>query len=273
MTSPGRPERRYRAPREATPPPVPPDPAAPRLVVGLQPVREAVRRWGSRLGAVIVERATGDRAGRLDALARFAADQGAQRVERLPNRELDRLSQGVQHQGAAAWAPALALVEPADLLGDPGLLAVALDGIQDPQNFGAAIRSAVGLGATGLAWAEHSSAPLGLATFRASAGAIEHARLCRVPSLVRLLDSARGAGATVVGLAPDGAVALHDLDLSGPTVLVLGSEHEGLGKAVRRSCTTLARLTLRGPVESLNASAACAVALYVALIQRTISSA
>jgi 23S rRNA (guanosine2251-2'-O)-methyltransferase len=97
---------------------------------------------------------------------------------------------------------------------------------------------------------------------------VEHARLCRVSSLVRFVDEAVAAGANVIGLAPDATLALHDADMKGPTVLVIGSEHEGLNRAVRRRCTTLARLTLRGPVESLNASAACAAALYVSTIQR-----
>jgi 23S rRNA (guanosine2251-2'-O)-methyltransferase len=233
---------------------------APRLVFGMQPVREAIRAHGSRLGSVLVERVAGDAAGRFDAL------------ERVARRDLDALSSGGQHQGAAAWAPALHLIDSATALGAPGLLVVALDGIQDPQNFGAVIRSAVGLGATSVVWGEHSSAPLTPATFRASAGAVEHARLCRVSSLVRFMDEAVATGAQVIGLAPDATMALHEADLSGPTILVIGSEHEGLNRAVRHRCTLLARLTLRGPIESLNASAACAAALYVSVIQRAKSN-
>jgi 23S rRNA (guanosine2251-2'-O)-methyltransferase len=248
---------------------VSPHPEAPRLVVGLQPVREAIRAHGARLGAVLVERATGEAEGRLDALARFAEDQKVTHVERLARRDLDALSGNAQHQGAAAWAPPLRLLSSAEVLAAPDLLAVALDGIQDPQNFGALIRSAVGLGATAVVWPEHSSAPLSPATFRASAGAVEHAALCRVPSLVRFLDEAARAGAEVVGLAMDATAPLHEVDLSRPTVLVIGSEHEGLSRAVRKRCGSVARLTLRGPVDSLNASVAGAVALYVALIQRS----
>jgi 23S rRNA (guanosine2251-2'-O)-methyltransferase len=234
----------------------------------MQPVREAIRAHGSRLGAVLVERGSGDARARLDGLTRFAQDQGVVRVERVARRDLDRISGGTQHQGAAAWAPDLVLVPPEAVFGAPNLLAVALDGIQDPQNFGAVVRSAVGLGATAIVWPEHASAPLSAATFRASAGAIEHAVLCRVSSLVRFLDEARASGSTIVGLAPDAGVALHELDLRGPTVLVIGSEHEGLGRAVRQRCTSLACLTLKGPVQSLNASVACGIPLYISLIQR-----
>ena len=243
-------------------------PTRPVSILGLQPVREAIRAHGAQLGAVLVERATGEAAGRLDAVARFAEDQKVRQVDRVARKELDALSGGASHQGAAVWAPPLSFVTPEELLGAPDLLAVALDGIQDPQNFGAAIRSAVALGATGIVWPEHSSAPLTPATFRASAGAVEHARLCRVPSLVRFLDEATASGSQVIGLAAEAPRALHELDLKPRTVLVIGSEHEGLGRAVRARCSTLARLTLRGPVDSLNASAACAVSLYVALIHR-----
>jgi 23S rRNA (guanosine2251-2'-O)-methyltransferase len=263
---------RYRGPKK---PPraeiVSPYEAAPRLVVGLQPVREAIRAWKGRLGAVVVEKSAGEAAGRLDALARFAADQGVSHVERTTRTELDRLAAGSTHQGAAAWAPGLALVEAEAVLADPRLLAVALDGVQDPHNFGATIRSAVALGATAVVWAEHASAPLSMATFRASAGAIEHATLCRVASLVRFLDDAVAAGARVVGLAPDAERPLHELPLDGPLVLVIGSEHEGLSRAVRKRCTSLGRLVLRGPVDSLNASVAAALSLYASQLIRETS--
>jgi 23S rRNA (guanosine2251-2'-O)-methyltransferase len=244
---------------------------APRLVIGMQPVREAIRVHSSRLGAVLVEQSTGDAAGRLDALARFGESQGA-RVERMTRKDLDALAGNAPHQGAATWAPALVLHEPEDILARPDLLAVALDGIQDPQNFGAVVRSSVALGGTAVVWPENASAPLTPATFRASAGAIEHASLCRVSSLVRFLDAATNAGAQAVGLAAEGQHALHELDLTGPTVLVIGSEHDGLGRAIRSRCSSLARLTLRGPIDSLNASAACAAALYVTLVQRDMKS-
>jgi 23S rRNA (guanosine2251-2'-O)-methyltransferase len=241
---------------------------APRLVIGMQPVREAVRVHARHLGAVLVERGHGEAAARWDALARFATDQGVAEVRRVDRRELDSVAVGGMHQGAVAWAPALTLLPAEELLSPPELLVLALDGVQDPQNFGAAIRSAVALGATAVVWAEHASAPLTPATFRASAGAVEHARLGRVPSLVRFIDDAVASGAKVVGLTTDAEARLQDLDLTGRLVLVIGSEHEGIGRAVRRRCTTLARLTLHGPVESLNASAAAAVALSIAGIQR-----
>lgn len=234
------------------------------MVIGLQPVREAVRRHGTALKRMIVQSGTQPR---LDALVRYAQDQGVA-VERAGRPLLDRLSQGGTHQGAVAWAPELELAAFARLLGEAQLLAVALDTIQDPQNFGAVVRSAVALGNAAVIWGEHASAPLTPATFRASAGAVEHATLCRVPSLHGALGEAAAAGVQVVGLDARAPTPLRNVDLTGPTVLVIGNEHEGMKRAVRRACTTIAHLVPPGSVESLNASVAAAVSLYEARVQR-----
>lgn len=239
-----------------------------RLVVGLQPVREAIRRHGSALREVLIDEKASPK---LEALARFAADQAVPRVQRVRRAELDRLSQGVSHQGVATHAPDLVLLELAALAEDPGLVALVLDSIQDPHNFGAIVRSAVALGGAAVVWGAHASAPLTPATFRASAGAIEHARLCRVPSLTHAVTEL-GQSLQVVGLDAQATVRLADIDLTRPTVLVIGGEGEGLGRAVRRSCTTLASLGGMASVDSLNASVAAGIALYEVLRQRTKSN-
>jgi 23S rRNA (guanosine2251-2'-O)-methyltransferase len=239
-----------------------------RLVVGLQPVREAIRRHGSALREVLIDEKASPK---LEALARFAADQAVPRVQRVRRAELDRLSQGVSHQGVATHAPNLVLLELTALAEDPGLIALVLDSIQDPHNFGAIVRSAVALGGAAVVWGAHASAPLTPATFRASAGAIEHARLCRVPSLTQAVTEL-GQSLQVVGLDAQATVRLADVDLTRPTVLVIGGEGEGLGRAVRRSCTTLASLGGMASVDSLNASVAAGIALYEVLRQRTKSN-
>jgi 23S rRNA (guanosine2251-2'-O)-methyltransferase len=244
----------------------PPAPSRPgRLTVGLQPVREAIRRHGAALREVLID----ERASvKLDALQRFATDQGVPLVTRVSRAELDQIAHGVAHQGTAAYAPDLVFTPAGELDGDAELLGLALDSLQDPQNFGAVVRSAVALGSATIIWGEHASAPLSLATFRASAGAIEHARLCRVPSLHVALGHLADGGVAVVGLDPVAPVRLSELDLTRPTVLVLGGEGEGLGRAVRRSCTTLTSLGGLASVDSLNASVAAGIALYEALRQR-----
>ena len=204
----------------------------------------------------------------LAGLERFARDQGVASIERLPRGELDRLTQGAQHQGAVAILPALELSDWAEVIARPELLAIALDQVQDPQNFGAVIRSAVATAGAAVLWGEHSSAPLGTATFRASAGAIEHATLCRVPALKDALGAARDAGARVIGLAASADRLLSEVDLTGPTVIVLGNEGSGLQPAVRRSCTELAAVVRPHILDSLNASVAAAISLYEAGKQR-----
>ena len=240
-----------------------------RLVAGLQPVREAILAHGSRLTRVSVEH--GDNP-RLEAVARFASDHGVSEVTREPRALLDALTEGTVHQGVVCWAPELRLLAFEELLAEPALLGMVLDGISDPQNFGAVVRSAVGIAGAAVVWGEHSSAPLSLATFRASAGAVEHARLCRVPSLVAALSDARAAGVQVVGLDPQADLALRDLDLTQPALLVLGSEGEGMSRSVRRSLTATARLAQSGRIGSLNASVAAAIALYEAANQRVKST-
>jgi len=239
-------------------------------VLGLQPVREALRVHGAKISSVHIDRRDSPR---LAALARFATDQGVREVVRVSRSELDATAAGVAHQGVAAWAPPLDLVPLATLLERDRLLAIALDGIQDPHNFGAVLRSAVGLAGAPVIWGEHASAPLTPATFRASAGAVEHAELCRVPSLVGALQEAADRGLEVVGLQAQAAASLREVDLGLPSIIVVGSEHEGLGRAVRRVCTQHAHLVPRASIDSLNASVAAAVALYEAVSQRAKSRA
>jgi len=235
-----------------------------RLILGVQPVREALRAHAANVLWIALQSDTP----RLDGLRSLAESLGVE-VRNASRFELDRLSRGEYHQGVAAEAPPLRLVKLDKLLaGQAHPVILALDGIQDPQNFGATVRSAVGLNRSAILWGENSSAPLTATTFRASAGAIEHATLCRVASLKDALELARGAGAQVIGLSAHGDAMLSKIDLRGPTVIVLGSEGEGLHPAVRRACTQTAILVRPRLVDSLNASVAAAIALYEAAKQR-----
>jgi 23S rRNA (guanosine2251-2'-O)-methyltransferase len=236
-----------------------------RLVAGIQPVRECVRARATAIERLVLAASDSPT---LAALERFARDQGVSAIERLARGELDRLARGAQHQGVLAILPRLELADWAEVVARPQLLAIALDQVQDPQNFGAVIRSAVATADAAVVWGEHASAPLGTATFRASAGAIEHATLCRVPALKDALALARERGARVVGLAARADRLLSEVDLTGPTVIVLGSEGSGLQPAVRRGCSELAAIVRPRIVDSLNASVAAAIALYEAAKQR-----
>ncbi|MDI1431092.1 MULTISPECIES: 23S rRNA (guanosine(2251)-2'-O)-methyltransferase RlmB [Polyangium] len=237
-----------------------------RLVYGLQPVREAVRVHGDALERVVVEQGGSPK---IQAVGRFAEGRGV-RVETAPRVELDRRTGGGRHQGVLAVAPDLRIRGVDQLAIEPTSIVVALDGIMDPQNFGAIVRSAVALGATGIVWPEHSSAPLSPAMFRASAGAIEHATLCRVSSLPEALRSLADRGVTVIALDAQGPTTLGAVDLRGPVAIVIGAEDKGARKAVLRACQHVARLPMAGPIGSLNASVAGALALYEVLRQRQV---
>lgn len=237
-----------------------------RLVLGVQPVREVLRAHGAKSERVLVEH--GD-SPQLAALLRMAEHAGV-KTERVPRAFLEKLSGGVRHQGCAVYAPELRLMS-LDEVGDtPDLLIVALDEIQDPQNFGAIVRSCVALGEAAVLWPQNASAPLTPATFRASAGAIEHAKLVRVPSLRTALSELQSRAARIVGL--DGtaeSVPLASVDMSGPTVIVVGSEGKGLRKSVKTIATDVAAIPMSGVLDSLNASVATAIALYEVARQRS----
>ena len=235
-----------------------------RLVLGIQPAREAIRAHGSRIERVLVEQGGGPK---LEAIARFARDQGIP-ADPTTRRELDRLAAGGRHQGVIVLAPELRIETLESLPIEPRTVFVILDGVMDPQNFGAVVRSAVALGATGVVWPEHASAPLSPATFRASAGAIEHATLCRVGSLPEALVALGERGVSTIVLEAQAEAALAELDLTGPVAIVIGAEDKGARRPVRRACKHAARLPMPGPISSLNASVAGAIALYEILRQR-----
>jgi 23S rRNA (guanosine2251-2'-O)-methyltransferase len=222
-------------------------------------VREAIRAHGARLGRLTVE--VGD-SPQLEALVRFATDQGVVEIVRAAKPELDRLTHGARHQGAMVMAPDLELTPLGELGFGEQPLVLALDEIEDPQNFGAILRSAVAFDADAVVWPEHHSAPLSPATFRASAGAVEHATLCRVTQLPNALAELAARGLPVVGLDASAEQALSDIDLAKGAVLVVGAEGKGLRKPVKRACTTLAKLPMAGPLGSLNVSVAAAIGLY-----------
>lgn len=235
-----------------------------RAVFGLQPVREAIRVHGKAIERLLLQQGGGPT---LDALRRFAESRGIA-VDVVARSELDRRTAGGRHQGVLALAADLTLLGIEQIPIDADAVLVCLDGIMDPQNFGATIRSAVALGARAIVWPEHSSAPLSPATFRASAGAVEHAALVRVASLPQALHALGTRGVVSVGLDAQGPVELSALDLTGPVALVIGAEDKGLRRGVLKACTHVARLPMKGPIASLNASVAAALALYEVLRQR-----
>jgi 23S rRNA (guanosine2251-2'-O)-methyltransferase len=156
-----------------------------------------------------------------------------------------------------------------DLLAADGpALLLALDGVEDPQNLGALLRTADGAGATGVLLTERRSAPLSAVAVKASAGAAEHVRIARVVNLVRAIEQVKAANIWCVGLDERGGMEYAQYDFTTPCMVILGREGAGLHDLVRRSCDHLLRIPMAGRVASLNVSAAGAVVLFEAYRQR-----
>ncbi len=188
-------------------------------------------------------------------------------VEEVTWARLGQLTNGGVHQGIVlqiASAPTLdlkTLVNGCSAL-DESPLILALDGLTDPQNLGAIVRSAEALGAHGLVLPQRRSAGLTGSVAKVAAGALEHLPVARVVNLNRSLEELKQFGYRVIGLAEEGDLTLSEVDLEGPLVVVTGSEDKGISLVTRRHCDQLVRIPLRGVTTSLNASVATALLLY-----------
>jgi 23S rRNA (guanosine2251-2'-O)-methyltransferase len=232
----------------------------------LNAIREAVRSRPRQVEFVLFDAARRDR--RINDLKRACRDLGV-RVRHGSGEVLDRMARG--HQGAVARVALREYLPPEAAVEGPrgGRLLLVLDGIQDPQNLGAVLRVAEGIGAR-VVLPERGSAPLSEAVARSSAGAVERVPVVRVGNLRRSLDQLKNEGFRVVGLDASGPV-LFGLDLSGDLALVLGAEGTGLRRLTREGCDVLASLPMSGQVASLNVATAAAAAGYEAVRQRRFS--
>ncbi|NOY93218.1 MAG: 23S rRNA (guanosine(2251)-2'-O)-methyltransferase RlmB [Deltaproteobacteria bacterium] len=230
------------------------------MIAGIRAVTEALAPGAGGAPERLLLANKGSRA--LDALEQRARARGVP-VERVSTSELGRVSRGLRHQGAIALAAPYPYVDLEDLLSaaDAPLL-VALDSITDPHNLGAIVRSSVAFGVDGLVLPKRRAVGVTPAVTRVSTGATAHARIAQVTNLSRALTSLAKAGLSIVGLAGEGEITLDALpDAPRGRVLVVGSEGKGLGRLVRERCDLLARIDLPGPVASLNASVAAAIAI------------
>jgi 23S rRNA (guanosine2251-2'-O)-methyltransferase len=240
-------------------------------VAGRNPVLEAMTAGIPVKAAYVAEGA--ERDDRLREILKLAAGRGTALLE-VTRVELDRLTGGAIHQGVALQLPAYTYAHPDDLLAAaldaPGVpLVVALDSITDPRNLGAIVRSAAAFGAAGVVIPERRSAGMTAAAWKTSAGAAARIPVARATNLTRTLRAFAEAGFAVVGLEGSSELRVADLpEVSGPLVLVVGSEDEGLSRLVRETCDALVGIPVGGQVESLNASVAAGIALYEVAQQR-----
>jgi 23S rRNA (guanosine2251-2'-O)-methyltransferase len=228
------------------------------LRFGIHPVLEALRT-GSPLNRVLIARES-SASQRLQEIVALCREHSVPvRFER--RQVLDRLCGGAAHQGVAALGAAHQYRELEELLETARLL-VALDGIEDPHNLGAIIRTAHAAGAAGVVVPERRSAPLTEAVAKAAAGALEYLPVARVGNLNRALETLKQRGFWIYGLDERGEHAYDAIDYALPTVFVLGAEGGGLHQQVRKRCDFLIRIPLAGRIPSLNVSVAAGVVLF-----------
>jgi len=236
-------------------------------VVGRNPVLEALR---AGLPVRTLYAADGaERDSRLRDIFAYAAEHSLPMLA-ITRQELDKLTGGAVHQGVALRLPAFEYADADELL-DAALvsnttqdaLIIALDGITDPHNLGAIIRSAAAFGAHGVVIPSRRSASMTAAAWKASAGAAARLPVAKTGNLNQFVERAQSAGYLVVGLAGDAPQEVGDIpEVVGPTLLVVGSEGDGLSRLMRDRCDVLASIPIAGTVESLNASVAAGIALY-----------
>jgi 23S rRNA (guanosine2251-2'-O)-methyltransferase len=235
------------------------------VVAGRNPVVEALRAEVPATALLVLERMDSD--DRVREALKLAADRGLPVLE-APRPEMDRLTDGAVHQGLALQVPPYTYAHPDDLPArasgrDEVPLVVALDGVTDPRNLGAVVRSAAAFGAHGVLVPERRSAGMTAAAWKTSAGAAARVPVARAANLARALAAYRKAGLFVVGLDGSGPADVASLALATePLCLVVGSEGRGLSRVVREQCDEVARIPIAAGVESLNASVAAGVALF-----------
>jgi 23S rRNA (guanosine2251-2'-O)-methyltransferase len=233
------------------------------VIYGINPVLEGLR--AGRITRVRVSRRA-DR--RIDEVLALAAKQRVS-VERVDPSVLDQASKGGVHQGVVADAEDAREYAVHDLVAAPQVpLIIVLDGIEDPHNVGAILRTADAAGVSGVVRQSRHAAALDGIVGKASAGALAHVRIATVVNIARAIEELKEHDVWTIGLSGNATDAYTDVDWTLPSAIVLGAEGAGLRRLVRDRCDRLVRIPMQGAVASLNVSAAAAVVLYEAVRQR-----
>ena len=241
------------------------------ILYGRNAVREALRAGRRKIYKLVLAQGTKETG--IVADITTLASQSAVPIQRLERQQLDRLGD-VNHQGVAAEAAPYPYVELEEILAEANQrqemsLLLMLDCLQDPQNFGALLRTAEIVGVHGVVIPKRRAVGITPAVVNSSAGAIEHLLVARVTNLVRTMEELKAKGVWMVGVEDVPQARLyHQSDLTIPLALVIGSEGRGLGRLVRETCDILIRLPMRGNISSLNAAVAGSIALYEVWRQR-----
>jgi 23S rRNA (guanosine2251-2'-O)-methyltransferase len=243
----------------------------PELLLGRNPVNEALRAAVPAISLYIAQGIDLDE--RVTEIIRTAGDRGIPILE-IGRHELDRMTGGVLHQGIGLQVPPFAYEDFDDLLAaaleQTAPLLVALDGVTDPRNVGAVIRSVAAFGGHGVFMTERRAAGITATAWRTSAGAAARVPVSQVVNLTRAVKAAQKAGFTAIGLDADGETELYQLEAAiGPLLVVVGSEGRGLSRLVGETCDLRVSIPMASEVESLNASVAAAVTLAEVARRRT----
>lgn len=231
------------------------------MVAGRNSVVESLRAAVPALALYVTGRAQEDE--RVAESVQLAADAGIAVLESGMS-ELDRLTGGAIHQGVALRVRPYEYAHPEDFTEAAGLpLVVALDGVTDPRNLGAVVRSAAAFGATGVVVPTRRSAGVTAGAWKASAGALARLPVAQAVNLTRALEAYKSHGFFVAGLDASGKTGVRDMSIAdGPMVLVVGSEGRGLSRVVAAACDMLVSIPMDSATESLNAGVAASIALY-----------
>ncbi len=227
---------------------------------GIHPIHEALRAGRRPVKTILLAREKED--AETAPLLKLARTLGVA-LQPSSRESLDKRFPGAVHQGIAAEVGPYPFVEIETLAESPVI--VILDGIEDPHNFGAIVRAGVALGVGGFVIAQQRSAPVSAAANKASAGAIEHARIAKVGGIPQALANLKRDGRWLIGLAMAGDIPVAKLREYRPLGLVIGAEGEGLHRLAAERCDGLCSIKMHGPLESLNASTAAAIAIHAAL--------
>jgi len=227
------------------------------LLAGVHPVLEALRA-GRTLDRILIARGAGGP--RLQEVIDLARQRSVPlRFE--PREALDRIARGAAHQGVVAFGAAHRYTELGQVL-DGAQLLIILDGVEDPHNLGAIVRSAHAAGASALLVPERRAAGLNETVAKAAAGALEHLPVVRIGNINQTLEDLKGRGFWIYGLDERASQLYSETDYAHPTVFVLGGEGHGLHEMVKKHCDLLVRIPMAGAIASLNVSVAAGIVLF-----------
>lgn len=240
------------------------------MIVGRNSVMEAIK--SGRVNKILL--AKGDRQGSIREVIGVAKEKGIL-IQDVDIKKINDLAKGLRHQGVLAYVAPVEYVELEDILakaeaaGQPPFI-VLLDELEDPHNLGAILRTADAAGVHGVLIPKRRSCPLSATVAKTSAGAVEYVPVAKIGNVAQTIKELQRLGMWVVGADMDGDKDYYEADLTGPLVLVIGSEGKGIGRLTKEVCDFLVRIPMQGKINSLNASVAGAILMYESMKQRQI---